>query len=560
MVDQSVPADSVSRLRESALPAAGVRGIFTNLIDGKSVGARNTLDVLDPATGELLAKVPDIKRDGMDAAFAAARRAFSSWSNLTWEARRSILEKALENVKAHREDLVTLLMAEGGRPRSLALWEVATVLDDFAPGVLAQSLRDVETTQPGVGRVTRHYAPLGVVAAISPWNLPLLLSYDKVVPALIAGNTVVLKPSFYTPLTVLRVAELVRDILPAGILNVVTGGDNIGPWMTSPPEVDKISYTGSTQTGRRVFESASQTLKHLTLELGGNDAGIVLPDVDVDAAIAPIFWGMFLVNGQGCITIKRLLVHESRYDEVAAALSKFAAEQVLGDGFDPATTIGPIQNRAQLLPSHDPRQPIPPSRLREARKLRSSKVADQVQHHRRGDRDRQFHGLRAWGIGLGPRPGRAGRGRSSNGSRDRLDQPALGRKSERAVRRPQGLGLWRAVRRRRPEGILLLARDFSQDLRSISAIWRELQPSYRFTPTSNPALFQPSLAPAIEAAGRSTRRKPNDLSVRYLRLHRSGSRQRRLRRGQPFGQRPWGDGVALGGRAARRQYADPHAR
>ena len=349
MVRQSVPADSVSALRESALAAAGVRGIFTNLIDGKSVGARNTLDVLDPATGELLAKVPDIERDGMDAAFAAARRAFSSWSKLTWEARRSILEKAFENVKAHREELVTLLMAEGGRPRSLALWEVAAVLDDFAPGVLAQSLPDVETTQPGVGRVTRHYAPLGVVAAISPWNLPLLLSYDKVVPALIAGNTVVLKPSFYTPLTVLRVAELVRDILPAGILNVVTGGDNVGPWMTSHPEADKISFTGSTQTGRRVFESASQTLKHLTLELGGNDAGIVLPDVDVDAAIAPIFWGMFLVNGQGCITIKRLLVHESRYDEVAAALSKFAAEQVLGDGFDPATTIGPIQNRAQLL-------------------------------------------------------------------------------------------------------------------------------------------------------------------------------------------------------------------
>ena len=349
MVEQSVPADSVSALRESALAAAGVRGIFTNLIDGKSVGARNTLDVLDPATGELLAKVPDIERDGMDAAFAAARRAFSSWSKLTWEARRSILEKAFETIKAHREELVTLLMAEGGRPRSLALWEVAAVLDDFAPGVLAQSLPDVETTQPGVGRVTRHYAPLGVVAAISPWNLPLLLSYDKVVPALIAGNTVVLKPSFYTPLTVLRVAELVRDILPAGFLNVVTGGDNVGPWMTSHPEADKISFTGSTQTGRRVFESASQTLKHLTLELGGNDAGIVLPDVDVDAAIAPIFWGMFLVNGQGCITIKRLLVHESRYDEVAAALSKFAAEQVLGDGFDPATTIGPIQNRAQLL-------------------------------------------------------------------------------------------------------------------------------------------------------------------------------------------------------------------
>src|SRR5229473_2190392 len=321
------------------LAAVAVRGIFTNLIDGKSVGARNTLDVLDPATGELLAKVPDIERDGMDAAFAAARRAFSSWSKLTWEARRSVLEKAFENVKAHREELVTLLMAEGGRPRSLALWEVAAVLDDFAPGVLAQSLPDVETTQPGVGRVTRHYAPLGVVAAISPWNLPLLLSYDKVVPALIAGNTVVLKPSFYTPLTVLRVAELVRDILPAGILNVVTGGDNVGPWMTSHHEADKISFTGSTQTGRRVFESASQTLKHLTLELGGNDAGIVLPDVDVDAAIAPIFWGMFLVNGQGCITILRLQATWSAIQKDGVAVL-YRGDEIEGKGnFFPVTIL-----------------------------------------------------------------------------------------------------------------------------------------------------------------------------------------------------------------------------
>src|SRR5258707_5198240 len=114
---------------------------------------------------------------------------------------------------------------------------------------------------------------------------------------MIAGNTVVRKPSFYTPLTVLRVGELGRDILPAGILNVVTGGDNVGPWMTSHPEADKISFTGSTQTGRRVFESASQTLKHLTLDLGGNNARIVLPDVDGDSAIAPIFLGMVLVKG-----------------------------------------------------------------------------------------------------------------------------------------------------------------------------------------------------------------------------------------------------------------------
>src|SRR3984885_3800185 len=305
-------ATSVADRRASALSAAGVANGFSNLIDGKPSISVKSLEGLGPAAGAVLATIPDIDRHGVDRAFGAARRAFPAWSTRSWDDRRSIILTAIEKLREHRSEIVTLLMAEGGRPSSLAEWEAASVLDDFGPGVLAQSLPDVVFKQAGVGVVTKHYPPLGVVAAISPWNLPFLLSFDKVVPALLTGNTVVLKPSFYTPLTVLRVAELVRDILPAGILNVVTGGMDKAPWMTSHPEADKISFTGSTQTGRRVFESASQTLKHLTLELGGNDAGIVLPDVDVDAAIAPIFWGMFLVNGQGCITIKRLLVHESR--------------------------------------------------------------------------------------------------------------------------------------------------------------------------------------------------------------------------------------------------------
>jgi acyl-CoA reductase-like NAD-dependent aldehyde dehydrogenase len=341
-------ATSVADRRASALSAAGVANGFSNLIGGKPSISVKSLEVLDPATGEVLATVPDIDRHGVDRAFGAARRAFPAWSTRSWDDRRSIILTAIEKLREHRSEIVTLLMAEGGRPSSLAEWEAASVLDDFGPGVLAQSLPDVVFKQAGVGVVTKHYPPLGVVAAISPWNLPFLLSFDKVVPALLTGNTVVLKPSPFTPLTVLRAAELIRDILPAGTLNVVTGGDDVGPWMTSHPEADKVSFTGSTQTGRRVFSSAAETLKHLTLELGGNDAGIVLPDVDVAAAVGPIFWGMFLVNGQGCITIKRLIVHESRYDELATALVKFTAQQKLGDGFDPETAIGPVQNRPQL--------------------------------------------------------------------------------------------------------------------------------------------------------------------------------------------------------------------
>jgi acyl-CoA reductase-like NAD-dependent aldehyde dehydrogenase len=348
MIDKVSHAATVADLRASALAAAGLANGFANLIDGKSSSAEQSLEVHDPATGRVLATVPDIDRAGVDAAFAAARRAFPTWSAKPWDERRTILTTAIEKLREHKSELVTLLMAEGGRPSSLAQWEAGCVLDDFGPGVLAQTLPDDVSQQVGVGEVTKHYVPLGVVAAISPWNLPFLLSFDKVIPALLTGNTVVLKPSPFTPLTVLRAAELIREILPAGTLNVVTGGDNVGPWMTSHPQADKVSFTGSTQTGRRVFGSAAETLKHLTLELGGNDAAIVLPDVDVQSAVGPIFWGMFLVNGQGCITIKRLLVHESRYEEMATALAEFASQQKLGDGFDPSTTIGPVQNRPQF--------------------------------------------------------------------------------------------------------------------------------------------------------------------------------------------------------------------
>jgi acyl-CoA reductase-like NAD-dependent aldehyde dehydrogenase len=209
-------------------------------------------------------------------------------------------------------------------------------------------LPEEESDVEGVGHVVKRYVPLGVVCAISPWNLPVLLSFVKVLPALLTGNTVVLKPSPFTPLTVLRIAEYVRELLPPGVLNVITGGADLGPWMTSHTGFSKIAFTGSTQTGKRILESAASTLKHVTLELGGNDAGIVLSDADPEKIAEALFWSMFLVNGQGCITLKRLYVHEDVYSALGTALIAYARRIKTGDGFAPDSALGPIQNRVQF--------------------------------------------------------------------------------------------------------------------------------------------------------------------------------------------------------------------
>jgi acyl-CoA reductase-like NAD-dependent aldehyde dehydrogenase len=194
--------------------------------------------------------------------------------------------------------------------------------------------------------ITRH-VPLGVAAAIAPWNLPLGLAAFKLGPALLAGNTVVLKPSPFTPLTTLKVGELLRDVLPAGVLNVVSGGDQLGPWLTAHPGIDKIGFTGSTQTGRKVMASAAASLKRVTLELGGNDPAIVLADVDV-ATIAPqLFWGAFYSSGQVCLAAKRVYLHTDVYEPMKRALVDIAATVRVGNGADEGVQLGPIQNRPQ---------------------------------------------------------------------------------------------------------------------------------------------------------------------------------------------------------------------
>jgi acyl-CoA reductase-like NAD-dependent aldehyde dehydrogenase len=199
-----------------------------------------------------------------------------------------------------------------------------------------------------IARVEVHRRPLGVVGSITPWNWPLLIAIWHVIPALRAGNTVVVKPSEYTPLTTLRFVKLANGILPQGVLNIVTGGGEVGAAMVAHPGIAKIVFTGSTATGRRIMQSAAGNLKRLTLELGGNDAGIVLPDVDVKAVAPKLFAACFHNSGQTCACLKRLYVHDSIHDALCAELVRLAEGVVVGDGLDPATQLGPVQNAGQM--------------------------------------------------------------------------------------------------------------------------------------------------------------------------------------------------------------------
>ena len=198
------------------------------------------------------------------------------------------------------------------------------------------------------GRIEIHRKPVGVVAAITPWNYPLMLAMWKIAPALLAGNTVVLKPSPFTPITSLMLGEILRDIIPPGVFNVVSGGDELGAMMTSHPVPRKISFTGSVETGKKVAAAGAPDLKRVTLELGGNDAAIMLPDVDPKAVAQKIFWGAFENNGQICSAIKRVYVPEDKYNAMLEQLGEIAKTVKVGDGMAEGTQIGPLNNKPQF--------------------------------------------------------------------------------------------------------------------------------------------------------------------------------------------------------------------
>ncbi|MNQ08548.1 Phenylacetaldehyde dehydrogenase [compost metagenome] len=321
-------------------------------IGGRAVPGTASFEVRNPANGQVIGTAPNGSRDDLAAAVAAAQKAFTSWSRKSDDELAAACRAVTEKIGAHAEELARLLTLEQGKPLNglgsrwelggAAAWAGATAALSLPPRVLQDNAQ---------GHVEIFRKPVGVVGSITPWNFPVLIAVWHVLPALRTGNTVVIKPSPYTPLATLRFVELLNEVLPEGVVNSVSCDDrtsNLGADMASDPVIRKIVFTGSCATGKKVMQSAASTMKRLTLELGGNDAGIVLPDADPKAIAEGLFWGAFLNNGQTCAAMKRLYVHASIHDEVCEHLAAFARQVPMGDGMDEKNVLGPVQNRMQF--------------------------------------------------------------------------------------------------------------------------------------------------------------------------------------------------------------------
>lgn len=319
---------------------------YKMLIDGRLVDGAMTMDVVNPATEEVLATCPRGSEDQLNEAVAAAKRAFPAWAAKPIEERRAIILKLADAIEAEAEAFARLLTQEQGKPLPEATAEIAYT-QAFIRQLASHELPIRVLEDDERHRVERRRRPLGVVGAIIPWNFPVLIVAFKLPLALLAGNTMVVKPAPTTPLTTLKMGALMADIFPAGVVNIVTDANDLGGKLTAHPDIAKISFTGSTETGRKVMASAAASIKRLTLELGGNDAAIVLPDAD-PAKVAPgIFGGAFLNAGQVCLAIKRVYAHSDIYDALCAELGRLAEEAIVDDGLKQGVQIGPLQNAAQ---------------------------------------------------------------------------------------------------------------------------------------------------------------------------------------------------------------------
>ncbi|WP_421738090.1 aldehyde dehydrogenase family protein [Caulobacter sp.] len=328
-------------------PAAWVARLSLAMtIDGADAAAASHLDILDPVSETLVAQAPIVDAAGAEQAVRAAHAAFPAWARTPWQDRRERLEAFAKALEEQQQTLSILLTCETGKPLRRALSEVLAGID-YVRTIAAQTLPDRDYIKAGGGVARLEHRPLGVVAAIAPWNGPVVLALAKIANALLAGDTLVLKPSPFTPLTALYMGQLARGHFPAGVFNVVAGDADVGVVLTSHPMVAKVSFTGSTATGRAIAAAAAPTLKRLTLELGGNDAAIVLPDADLDRATPFIFAIAFAGAGQFCAGIKRLYVHDAIHDEVRDRMVALAEATKVGAGWDAATDMGPVQNGAQ---------------------------------------------------------------------------------------------------------------------------------------------------------------------------------------------------------------------
>jgi acyl-CoA reductase-like NAD-dependent aldehyde dehydrogenase len=282
-----------------------------------------------------------------DAAVAAAKAAQPAWGATPLATRQQALLNLADAIGARADEFARLLTLEQGKPLPEAQGEVAWT-QGFLRHYATLGLEDRVIQDDAAGHIVVRQRPLGVVVGIIAWNFPLLVAVWKIGPATLAGNAVVLKPAPTTPASALLLGEVCAQVFPAGVVNVITDANDLGPHLTAHPDVAKIGFTGSTATGKRIAASGADTLKRVTLELGGNDPAIVLNDVDVRETARAIFANAFLNCGQVCLAIKRAYVHADIYDAMAAELARLAQEAVVGDGLEQGTQIGPIQNATQF--------------------------------------------------------------------------------------------------------------------------------------------------------------------------------------------------------------------
>ncbi|WP_426357476.1 aldehyde dehydrogenase family protein [Pseudocolwellia sp. HL-MZ19] len=326
--------------------------LYNMTIDGVADKSTQYVDVINPATGEAFAQCQNGNVDTLNSAVSAARKAFSTWGRTSSDERRAKMHELANVLETNMPELMELITKETGKPMG-GLNNVGSGMEVGGAIAWTQYTAELELAvdiaqDDADARIEVHRKPLGVVGSITPWNWPLMIAIWHVIPALRAGNTVVIKPSELTPLATMRFIELANEVLPAGVLNVVTGDGSVGAALTSHSDVNKIIFTGSTPTGKHIMASAAGNLKRLTLELGGNDAGIVLPDVDVKSTAAQLFGACFHNNGQTCAALKRLYVHEDIYEEICAEMAEHAKKVTVGNGLEEGVELGPIQNEKQL--------------------------------------------------------------------------------------------------------------------------------------------------------------------------------------------------------------------
>lgn len=344
-----LPFVMLERPHRAVLTEEDAMSEFADLLARVAAPADEGRQVTDPATGQAIGFVREQTVADLEAAVAAAKAAQPAWAALGHAKRIEILNAVADRIDAEAEPLAELLSREQGKPLNgpNARFEVGAC-SAWLRAAAATVLESEVLVDDGDTTAVLTYKPVGVVGAIGPWNWPLMIGMWQMAPSLRMGNAVVLKPSSNTPLSVLALVSIMNEVLPADVLIAISGTREVGSRLAEHPDIAKVMFTGSTAAGREIIKSSANNLARLTLELGGNDAGIVLPGTDPKAIAENLFWGAFINTGQTCAALKRLYVHDSIYEDVIVALKDVTDRMPMGNGLDEGNVLGPVQNKKQF--------------------------------------------------------------------------------------------------------------------------------------------------------------------------------------------------------------------